>query len=205
MRKNMDSKLKTFIDMNRQQLDAFAPSPALWQKIDAGMQQPALIKSNTSWLKYFAYGASAIAAAAGLSVLLRSEPATPPAPVTAISAASAPETPVQTAIPADTLIKETTKKTAAAAVAATPDISQTPAAPEKMYEIAAGYTPAAPEKPAAPTQPEAPQAPALAVGYSNSRSIGRDTKTDSLNVDTTFTGVTHFELSVSSSDVTVKP
>lgn len=187
--------------MNRQQLDAFAPSPNLWQKIDAGMQQPAFIKSNTSWLKYFAYGASAVAAVAALSALLSGNTTTP-SPVAATSAASVPEMPVQSVIAADSTSNPPAEKTAVLTLPAKEEVK---VIPENTYEPPAVYMPPTAATPAAPAQPEMPEAPVAPVNYAGKAAAYRDTKTDSLNVDTTFAGITHFELTVSSCDVHVKP
>lgn len=195
--------------MNRQQLDAFAPSPALWQKIDAGLQQPAIIKSHTSWLKHFAYGASAIAVAVSIGVLLRSHTETPStASLTTTHTVNPPETPAQSSIPGDTTSTETEKKVT---TAIPPSAEVLPEPPVNTDEAVVPYTPALPALPVLyslpeqPVTPEQPEAPVMAASYLPNRATYRGKHTDSLNVDTSFVGITHFQLIVSTADVVVKP
>src|ERR1700741_1066597 len=57
----MSDKFEMYVREHRDALDTHEPSAELWQKINAKNNPLRSIKSRLSWLKYFAYGASAIA------------------------------------------------------------------------------------------------------------------------------------------------
>lgn len=56
----MSDKFELFVREHRNALDAHEPSEAVWTKINSKMQPTHAIASKISWLKYFAYGASAV-------------------------------------------------------------------------------------------------------------------------------------------------
>lgn len=57
----MSNQLELFIKSHRQEFDTFEPSLDLWNKIDANVQAPKMIKGKLSWLKYFGFSASMVA------------------------------------------------------------------------------------------------------------------------------------------------
>ncbi|MCE3279681.1 MAG: hypothetical protein K0S44_1872 [Bacteroidetes bacterium] len=57
----MSHPLETYIRENRHEFDSFQPSPEIWSKIDTGLNKAHFFKSTFSWLKYFVFGASAVA------------------------------------------------------------------------------------------------------------------------------------------------
>ncbi|MCW3085473.1 MAG: hypothetical protein JWP12_2839 [Bacteroidetes bacterium] len=201
----MSTKLKTFIDMNRQQMDSFVPSSDVWLKINTGMQKTPVIKSNISWLRYFAYSTSVILALGFLYTLVnKNEPPSSPLPVTqAITAA--------TSIPA-----------AGKAEAAPPEPGQTnndihpatPSQPAQNDDITIAGSPAVtvstltelllPD--AKGVSEETNAAPTLqSTDPSGDKATVHSTKKDSLFADTTFSGINALELTVTSCDVNVKP
>jgi DUF4097 and DUF4098 domain-containing protein YvlB len=106
----MRDPLKEYVDDHRAELDVAVPSDKLWTNIEAAMIvaiPSAGITSGISWLKYFAFGLSSVAAAAIVYTSLNSSSAQPvqtnPAPVAA-NTVLANEPPITSVAPATEFI-----------------------------------------------------------------------------------------------------
>ncbi len=190
--------------MNRQQIDSFAPSTDVWLKINAGMQKAPFIKSKVSWLKYFAYSASAILAVAGLYALLNKNDS-----VSSLTAAKATTATAGLPVPATTEIHVTEPT-----ITGNNNATETPVPIEQSDEITGTISPVTaasvpmemplqgPEEVSDKSSATPPLQPAYAYG---GKTTIHNIKKDSLFVDTTFSGISALELTVSSCNVNVNP
>lgn len=213
----MSTKLENFVNMHRQELDAFLPSDNLWLNIQqrisnqgpstssgTGSGNASTITSKISWLKYFGYSASAIAVGIGITALLKmnnpennntstiaavqTEKQDPPV---VPSAPKAPSAPTNELVITSALLKENVP------VAPEPVL---PSAPEKMENI---FIPEPADPLSTPTFPSASSQPYFPASAGiTAINIG---KNGALHADTLFSGVKKLEVIVSSCDINVRP
>lgn len=204
----MSTKLENFVDMHRQELDAFLPSENLWLNIQQGISnqgavsgEPATIASKISWLKYFGYSASAIAVGIGITALMNMDQPENNNTTSALtvqtekqdppmipSAPEAPPAPTNELVITHTILKENV-----------PAVSEPvqPVAPE-IESILTPATPlTAPSFPSVPSQAYFPASAGITA-------INRG-KNGVLHADTLFSGVKKLEVIVSSCDIGVRP
>lgn len=197
----MRDPLKDFIGQHRPELDACEPSPELWTKIETTMNfTPAVPAQSISWLKYFTFGASAIAIGFVVYQLQKQNPS-----ATRTSENRRPVTQEQAAAEWQEEIPAAAKPAAFPAAQ-----KQPPANPETVP--AAGFVssvfPVTEEKTpevlnTCQSEPRSYDmgfisAPLLPAGQS------RHMEGNTIQIDTLFTGITRLEVSGSSFDVDIK-
>lgn len=196
----MRDPLKESIDRHRPELDTAEPSAELWQKIETKMiaTQPVSIHSGKSWLKYFAFGASAIAA--GIVVYsLNSQP------YSSASSAASNSIPAQVLSQPQTIPASSATSSSFVSNTETGE-QQSPAQPALSFT---GKTqePAEQDMQNGKTEPEN-----ILQEYSSSSAQNDAPAPDgtvkkegtTILLDTLFTGISRLEISCSSADINVK-
>jgi hypothetical protein len=198
----MSNQLEKFIQMHKQELSSLTPPDHLWLSINTSIPKHALIKSKVSWLKYFAYSASAAAITVSLAVFT-GKTRTPPVaetktipPAASVVASEFPS--AQQPVPE--LQKELL--TVESVTVDTPEVPAVPAIiPVKVSVPAVPVAPVAPVHPVSPVPDIPPVKPVM-----NGQEIGWTvTSTGELKADTSFTGIKKVELYVSACDVFIQP
>ncbi|HEY0030510.1 MAG TPA: DUF4097 family beta strand repeat-containing protein [Bacteroidia bacterium] len=217
----MDTKLELFIKENRENMNTMIPSDHLWNKIDTGLQAPAVIKGSISWLKYFAFGASVVAAVVYFKLSSTSEKSNPSQRVTAETSLSAmateqvaatveekPAVQIAAALPNQ---KELQNIPLPMAPPKPPVAAPTLLCPPRSASLTDPVPPTPPSPPvplsAVPVVPAAPEENpgSLPVVAMNAQEETKETKeSTSLKVDTLFSGVKRLEIIGSSFDIDVK-
>jgi hypothetical protein len=194
----MRDPLKDFIDAYRPELDTVEPSAQLWTKIEMTMNAaPAITAKSFSWLKYFAFGASAVtiiltysffkpaSSRAESSAAVKEENHPAPAVVNTAPAASPNNDPVNTAALPAVYQKGKTAEPALPVIEQPTAAALPPAAPSSVSQ-AEEHTPVA-----ASSSPHDHHFKTLREGAS-------------IEVDTIFSGITRLDICCSSADVNVQ-
>lgn len=196
----MRDTLKEFIDQHRPEMDAAQPSPELWSKIESTMiLTPTIPAKPVSWLKYFTFGASAVALITVISLVknTHSHPVVVQTPqMQTQTILSSTVLPVDKETKTVTVLQENNmqEKTAIPVpVIAEKTVTTTPVPAYFQQE-----NPAAENIPA-PAQNNTPVAAIPAA----SKNMSWKMESTSIHIDTLFSGITRLEVTGSSMNVNV--
>lgn len=194
----MRDPLKEFIDQHRPEMDAAQPSPELWSKIESTMiLTPTIPAKPVSWLKYFTFGASAVAVIVVISLVknTHSHPAVVQTPQTQTELSSS-------VLPVDEKNKTITvpQENSANEKTATP----VPVISEKTVTTVPVPSYFQQEIPVAENISATVQnnPPAAAIPAA-SKNMSWKMESSSIHIDTVFSGITRLEVTGSSMNVNV--